>query len=110
MMTTAPASSPGVPENLLAWPADQERTRLGLANWLLDERNPLTSRVAVNQMWYLVFGRGLVETVEDFGNQGRPAEPPRVVGLFGRRLSRERLGHQTPSANDGHQQHLPPEQ
>ncbi|GHC54017.1 PSD1 and planctomycete cytochrome C domain-containing protein [Roseibacillus persicicus] len=50
--------------------------RLGLAQWMTADENPLTSRVAVNRFWELFFGRGIVKTQEDFGIQSaRPSHP-----------------------------------
>ena len=46
------------------------KNRLGLAQWLLDEKNPLFARVMANRYWQLMFEKGLVATQEDFGNQG----------------------------------------
>lgn len=59
----------GVPEILNAWNEDWPKNRLGLSYWLTSKENPLTARTMANRIWSQIFGRGLVNTLEDMGTQ-----------------------------------------
>jgi hypothetical protein len=72
--------SPHAPPAVMPYDVSKFGTnRLGLAKWLFAPENPLTSRVIVNRLWQEIFGRGIVATSDDFGNQGKLPSHPELL-------------------------------
>jgi Protein of unknown function (DUF1553)/Protein of unknown function (DUF1549)/Planctomycete cytochrome C len=78
-----------VPAALHPLPESQLATRLGLAHWLADENNPLVARVTVNHIWGQYFGRGIVETAENFGIKGEPPTHPELLDWLATEFMRQ---------------------
>ncbi|MBL6764077.1 MAG: DUF1553 domain-containing protein [Verrucomicrobiae bacterium] len=68
-----------IPAALGSLPEGTPSNRLGLARWLTSRDNPLTARVAINRLWGLFFGEGIVSSQGDFGNQGSVPTHPELL-------------------------------
>jgi hypothetical protein len=71
---------PGLAGDLpVAEPNDEGSRRAALARWITDPRNMLTRRSIVNRIWQYHFGRGIVDTPNDFGHMGSPPTHPELL-------------------------------
>jgi mono/diheme cytochrome c family protein len=88
-LVPAQVVQPRTPRILPPMPAGAPPDRLGLAQWLTDEQNPLTARTLANRVWEQIFGIGLAETLEDLGSQGIAPTHPALLDHLAWRLMHE---------------------
>jgi hypothetical protein len=67
----------------------QQSGRRELSEWIVDDTNPLTSRVLANRIWHWVFGQGIVRTTDNFGTTGERPSHPELLDYLACRLLEE---------------------
>ncbi len=87
-------SAPGLIEGLegdlhLQDPGDEGARRAALARWIISDRNPLTWRSIVNRVWLYHFGKGIVDTPNDFGKMGAQPTHPQLLDYLASRFRDE---------------------
>ena len=74
---------PGALEKFVSLKIDtkttEQKRRLALADWIVNDTNPLARRVIVNRIWQHHFGAGMVDTPNDFGRNGMPPTHPKLL-------------------------------
>jgi len=83
-----PALPGWLPASELSAPAPGEDERLALARWVTSPRNDLFARASVNRFWYYLFGRGLVDPVDDL-RESNPASNPALLDRLARHFVSE---------------------
>ena len=65
--------------------------RRAFAEWLVDPSNPMTARLHMNRLWAWHFGKGIVETLDDFGHTGKPPTHPELLDWLATEFAAQRL-------------------
>ncbi len=79
----------GIPNIYSVDESKEPSNRLEFAKWMVSNENPLSARVVVNRFWEQIFGRGLVESMEEFGSQGKNPSHPDLLDWMAVKLMKE---------------------
>ncbi|MCM4150881.1 DUF1549 domain-containing protein [Arenibacter sp. N53] len=79
----------GIPNIYALDESKEPSNRLEFAKWMVSDENPLSARVVVNRFWEQIFGRGLVESMEEFGSQGKNPSHPELLDWMAVKLMKE---------------------
>ncbi len=88
-LTKDASVTPGIPAKSHPPSREGRLSRLDMAQWLVSDRNPLTARVMANRLWAGMFGRGIVETLEDFGTSGATPSNQSLLDHLALRLRKQ---------------------